>query len=72
MKKRLLSLLLTIIAIFTFNINVFAGPADGGIIPRASVITNPDTEINLPIMKEVCYEKKVVIIIVDYHCDIHI
>ena len=71
MKKRLLSLLLTIIAILTFNINVFAWPG-GAINPKSSVITNPVTEADLPIMKEVQYEKKVVIIIVDYHCDIHI
>ena len=53
MKKRLLLILLTIVAIFTFNINVFAGPGGGEVESKASVITNPDTEADLPTMKEV-------------------
>ena len=44
MKKRLLSILLTIIAVFAFNISVFAGPAGGYIVPKNEEITIPDTD----------------------------
>ena len=36
---------LTIIAIFAFNINVFAGPG-GFILPKSIEITNPDNQAN--------------------------
>ena len=43
MKKRLLLIFLTIIAIFTFNINVSAGPS-GLVIPKSIEIENPDKD----------------------------
>ena len=44
MRKRLLSIFLTIIAVFTININVFAGPEGGFILPKSTEITNPDKD----------------------------
>ena len=46
MRKRLLSIFLTIIAVFTININVFAGPEGGDILPKSIEITNPDNQTN--------------------------
>ena len=48
MKKRLLLIPLIIIAIFTFNLKVFAGPADGFILPKSIEIKNPDNQTNTP------------------------
>ena len=46
MKKRTLLIFLIIIAIFTFNTNLFAGPG-GGTFPKANsiIITDIDTDI---------------------------